>query len=585
MVITAFNNLRLSRRLLWLVILLYSVPGLISRSPWKPEDAIGFGQAFAFATQPFSSWALSSIGDRPFAQQGLLSAWLAGLLGKLGLWLGVPLVWIDDLMRLGNVVWLIVAGWALWNTTYRLARRVELQPEDPLGAAPTRVDYARSVADASLLCLLATLGLLVRSHMQVAELAELAGISILLLGAVRALDRPIGAGWMLGWGLALSYFARGWSHCVPFLLLLILSSATHNSLRFGLLRRMLRAFVVFGALFGAWFFWLISQKGGNIWWEQWNIWNVRRFLLLDPDKAFDLPTLIITLKTMSWFLWPILPMSIWTAWRYHRAFAESSIRIPFAAAAAGLLILFITNPADEANYFPLLAPLCVLAAIGLSTMRRGLVSLIDWFAVLCFTFGAVLVWLGWSAATFGFPEKLAQNFEKLSPGYMPEIIGWELALALVASYAWFRLIVWRTRQGPSALWRPMILSSGGITLIWLLLMTLWIPRIDYAKRFESLGVAIRNTALQLGQGQTCVIDYNLGFAQRATLEYHAGLRMVREARGGKSACKLLLLQDDLKRDLLEKSSFETLNKGTWHIVWAGNRNSDRHERFYLYSRD
>ncbi|WP_285199452.1 hypothetical protein, partial [Klebsiella pneumoniae] len=109
-------------------------------------------------------------------------------------------------MRLGNIAWLILAGWAIWNTTYRLAKRVELQPEDPLGAAPTRVDYARAVADASVLCLLATLGLLMKAHMQGPEVAELAGMALMLLAAVRALDRPIGAGWMLGWGVALTFF-------------------------------------------------------------------------------------------------------------------------------------------------------------------------------------------------------------------------------------------------------------------------------------------------------------------------------------------------------------------------------------------
>lgn len=588
MVITAANNTRLSRRLLWGLILLYILPGLFARTPWKPDDAVGFGQSFSFSQIPFSEWALSSVGDRLYVEGGLLSAWLAGLLGKLALAINLPYNWLDDAMRLGNVFWLILAGWAIWNTTYRLAKRVELQPEDPLGTAPTRVDYARAVADASVLCFLGTLGLLVRSHMQVPELAELAGISIMLLGAVRSLDRPIGAGWMLGTGILIAYFARGWAHWLPFLLLLLLSSTTHSSLRFGLLRRMTRAVAVFAIPFAIWFFWLMSQKQGELWWNAWNEWNVRRFLILDPTKSFDLPALVVTLKTLSWFLWPILPMACWTIWRYRTALSEPSIRIPLAGALGGIVVLVITNPSEEANYFPLLAPLSVLAAIGLSTMKRGLISLIDWFAVLWFTFAAVLVWLGWTAATFGFPAKIAANFEKLSPGYIPDSIGLELVLALLASAAWTRLIIWRTSSTRNrALWRPMVLSSGGVILLWLLMMTLWIPRIDYAKSFKTVGEAITLAvnSHQVGGKQMCVADYNLGFAQRSTLEYHADVTFVHKGPYREAAeCEYLLIQDDTRQGLKVKQDFEGKASDRWELIWTGNRNSDRHEFFYLFAR-
>jgi 4-amino-4-deoxy-L-arabinose transferase-like glycosyltransferase len=587
MVITAAHNTRLSRRLLWGLILLYILPGLFARAPWKPDDAAGFGQSHTLSQLPYSEWAISSIGDRLYVEGGLLAAWLSGLLGKIALAVNLPGNWLDDAMRLGNVFWLILAGWAIWNTSYRLAKRVELQPEDPLGAAPTRVDYARSVADASVLCLLGTLGLLVRSHMQVPEVAELAGISLMLLGAVRSLDRPIGAGWMLGAGIAIAFFARGWAHWLPFLLLLLLSSTTHGALRFGLLRRMIRAATVFGALFAAWFIWVMNQPNGEIWWNAWNEWNVRRFLILDPAKSFDLAALVLTLKTLSWFLWPVLPMTCWTIWRYRGALSEPALRIPLAAALGGVVVLVITNPADEANYFPLLAPLSVLAAIGISTMKRGLVSLIDWFAVLWFTFAAVLVWLGWTAATFGFPAKIAANFEKLSPGYVPDVVGLELALALLASFAWVRLIIWRTASGSRALWRPMVLSSGGVILLWLLMMTLWIPRIDYAKSFKTLGEGLTQAVAshQKAAGAECVADYNLGYAQRATLQYHSAVTFVRKGQSREAPeCEYLLIQDEARKNLPAKRDFESKATGQWELVWTGRRNSDRREVFFLYAR-
>ena len=252
-----------------------------------------------------------------------------------------------------------------------------------------------------------------------------------------------------------------------------------------------------------------------------------------------------------------------------------------------MVVLLITNPADEANYFPLLAPLSVLAAIGLSTMKRGLISLIDWFAVLWFTFAAVLVWLGWTAATFGFPAKIAANFEKLSPGYVPDVIGLELALAFLASIAWIRLIVWRTASGSRALWRPMVLTTGGVILLWLLMMTLWIPRIDYAKSFKALGDAITQSVLnhQAAANRECVADYNLGYAQRATLQYHAKVDFIRKGQFKEaSECEYLLLQDDTRQSLKIKVDFESKASERWELIWTGNRNSDRHEFFFLYAR-
>ncbi|NJM33262.1 MAG: hypothetical protein HC848_10995 [Limnobacter sp.] len=342
--INTANNARLSHRVLWGLTFLYIVPGLFSRSPWKPDDAIGFGLSWHFAQAPFSQWSFGQIGDRVFAQEGLLSAWLGGLLGKLGLLLDIPPDWLDDFMRLGNVFWLALTAWAVWQTTFWLAKRAELQPENPLGNAPTRTEYARTVADSSVLCLLGTLGLLVRSHFQVAELAELSGIAVMLYAAVRALDKPIGAGWYLGTGIVLAFFARGFAHWLPFLALLLFSACIHPALRFGLFKRLLRAALVVAIAFFPWFFWLQHSPESQEWWNSWLRWNLDRYLLLDANTNLSTHLVTTTIKTLAWFLWPVLPLSGWTLWRYRHALVEAGLRIPTAATAAGLLVLFSPTP-------------------------------------------------------------------------------------------------------------------------------------------------------------------------------------------------------------------------------------------------
>ncbi|MDX1670026.1 MAG: hypothetical protein R3194_11455, partial [Limnobacter sp.] len=390
----------------------------------------------------------------------------------------------------------------------------------------------------------------------------------------------------LGAGIAIAFFARGWVHWVPFLLALLISSATHPSLRFCLQKRILRAALVSGVALLFWFFWAIGTPQGELWISQWMTWNIERFTVLDPAHSFGINTVVITIKTMAWFLWPILPMSIWTIWHYRTAIKEPAIRIPIFATVGAAITLLLTNPSEEANYFPLIAPLSVLAAIGLSTMRRSLVGLIDWFALLCFSFGALLVWVGWSAATFGWPEKIAANFEKLSPGYVPDSLGLEILIALAATLAWLRLIKWRTSRSNTksgALWRPMVLTSGGVTLIWLLLMTLWIPRIDYAKNYGTVASQLQEAVGSTLASNDCIIDYELGFPERAVLEYHSQLPF-KQGNPESSGCTYLLLEDSLKTNLAASQALLDQYGNRWKSVWVGNRNSDRHERFILLQR-
>ena len=133
----------------------------------------------------------------------------------------------------------------------------------------------------------------------------------------------------------------------------------------------------------------------------------------------------------------------------------------------------------------------------------------------------------------------------------------------------------------------MVLSSGGVILLWLLMMTLWIPRIDYAKSFKSLGEAVTravNNHPSHGDSE-CVADYNLGFAQRSTLQYHAAVSFVhRGFRVEVPKCNYLLLQDTTRQGLPVKVDFESKSSDRWELIWTGNRNSDRHEFFFLYAR-
>ena len=55
------------------------------------------------------------------------------------------------------------------------------------------------------------------------------------------------------------------------------------------------------------------------------------------------------------------------------------------------------------------------------------------------------------------------------------------AVALAATAAWCAVVVWRTGRNQSALWKTLVLPAAGTTLCWLLLTTLWLPMLNYAR--------------------------------------------------------------------------------------------------------
>jgi hypothetical protein len=126
------------------------------------------------------------------------------------------------------------------------------------------------------------------------------------------------------------------------------------------------------------------------------------------------------------------------------------------------------------------------------------------------------------------------------------------------------------------LWRAVVLSSGGLILLWVLLMTLFLPDLNYSKSYASVAQQI---AARLPAGANC-IDTNVGAPQRASFAYFGHLPFA-GVEGGK--CDYLLLQDSVKlKDDKEISS--TYRMRDWTLLWEGRRPSDRNERFRLYQR-
>ena len=123
----------------------------------------------------------------------------------------------------------------------------------------------------------------------------------------------------------------------------------------------------------------------------------------------------------------------------------------------------------------------------------------------------------------------------------------------------------------------MVLSSGGLILLWVLLMTLFLPDLNYSKSYETVA---KQLAANMPAGSKCV-DGHVGLPQRASFAYYGAVPFA--PVGEKMACSLLLIQDSVKtRDDKERAPLH--DQSAWTQVWEGKRASDRDERFRLYQR-
>jgi 4-amino-4-deoxy-L-arabinose transferase-like glycosyltransferase len=193
--------------------------------------------------------------------------------------------------------------------------------------------------------------------------------------------------------------------------------------------------------------------------------------------------------------------------------------------------------------------------------------------VMTLTTCAGFIWLGWIAKETGWPAQIAKNAFKLAPGFKPEFNLIAFTVAALASIGWIVLVHWRLSRRPSVLWRAVVLSSGGVILCWLLLMTLWLPWINYGKSYAGVAEQIRQ---KLPDSSQCV-ESNVASAQRASFAYFGGVHF---AGFNDRHCSYLLLQN--RNNKIDEDALLKQFGGNWELLWEGHRPSDRDERFRLY---
>src|SRR5690606_23911261 len=162
-------------------------------------------------------------------------------------------------------------------------------------------------------------------------------------------------------------------------------------------------------------------------------------------------------------------------------------------------------------------------SFSLPTLRRGVVNSLDWFAVMCFSLTTATVWLGWIALQTGWPRQIAHNIARQTRGY-DVYISWPAVLvAVLGTLAWLALVRWRLHTKRAGLWRGTVLSAGRLIVIWLLLVTLWMPALDYVRSYGSVSAQLATALSTLARPGECVRAQGVGTGQRASFLVFNGI--------------------------------------------------------------
>ena len=561
----------------WVLVALVSVyacAGLIGRDPWKTDDAATFGAMWTLANGGWLDWLQPNVAGAPFTSEGPAFIWLGAICVKALAWL----TGAAHAARLATVLAIVLGITWVWRATFALARRPEAQPNNPLGTAPDPQGYGRMVADAAVLLLMATLGMVVRLHENTSEVGQWALCCLALYGMASTLHRPIKGGLLFGLALAGSLLGQGF---LPALMLLTAGTLTlmfTPRFRFAALRFVGLSLLIPSLFLSIWYLTVSASNHGGEYLARWLSANTQQ-LQWALHSVTQWKFLGTNALLFAWPLWPIALQAL-KAWR--KRWQEVPIALPLAFAVSALLAQAFGSGPNDVQLMMLYPPLAILAAFGIPALRRSLVNFIDWLAAMSFTLAGVVIWIGWLAVIFGIPTKLARSAARLAPDYQGSFVWAELIIAILVSALWLWIILWRTQRRPQALWRAVALSMAGLLLVWTLATTLWMPWVNSTKTYRVVAEALaKQIPRHLVESEACINTVGLGLAQRASFAYFVNLNFAPiDYLGEQPSCRWVLLQDNPQDG--GDDTLPDVRNGTWKKVWEGRRASDRNERFRLY---
>ncbi|WP_037585502.1 ArnT family glycosyltransferase [Stenoxybacter acetivorans] len=276
------------------------------------------------------------------------------------------------------------------------------------------------------------------------------------------------------------------------------------------------------------------------------------------------------LKNLLWFAFPAWPLAIWTAWRLPLMRCDWGVFCVYWLALFGVFFALLPLQFQDLLVL-LLPPLALIGAAKLDALRRGAAAFLNWFGVMTFSLLAVFLWLGFFAMNYGWPTKLAERSAYFSPYYRVDIDYFPLLVALAGMILW----LWAMTRKHIRARQAVTNWAAGITLVWTLLLTLFLPWLDAAKSQRPVVQHIQQVfnsdeVALLQQGSECVSINRTDYPIRIAWRQYGWLKLDTD----NTYCNYRLVN---------RSPNQTADSG-WREIIAGARPREKQHIWALWQR-
>ena len=519
--------------------LAWLMTGLIGHDPWKPEDAYSFGVIYSMLQS--GDYLVPTLAGETFMTNPPLYYWTGTLFAKLL----SPLLPLHDAARLASGLYSALTLLVLGRTGRKL--------------------YGENRGWAAAITLIGCLGMLARAHQMITDLPLLAGIAMMLYGFSHSQERQLRAGVWMGIGVGIGFMSKGFISPVLFLLIAALLPALFHNWRLRSYTYSIAIALLCALPWLTLWPYLLHEHSAKLFsdwaWSN-NVGNWLKFIREGPNKDAW-----YYLKNLPWLAWPALPLAAWAVWRERKRLGQrDDLQLPLVSFFVMLIILSLVPNIKEVYALPMLLPIALLATSSLSMLKRGAANALDWFGLMTFALLAIALWWGWAGLLLDNHAKITLWLKDYQPGFEPVFQTTPVIIAVIATLLWLAL-VWRVGR---SMRRAIVNWASGITLIWILAMTLWLPWLDSGKSYRSMVVSLKSA---IPENANCIArNRSLGDGQRAMLYYFGNITTQRDRE---RVCELRLIQGDkLSRPLMDESRYEK--------IWEGSRKGDKNEHYRLY---
>ena len=222
---------------------------------------------------------------------------------------------------------------------------------------------------------------------------------------------------------------------------------------------------------------------------------------------------------------------------------------------------------------PLLVPLALLAALEVDSLKRGFSGALDWFGILTFGLVALMAWGILDRLVPATACRRASRSSSATPksGFQPSFHLGAMLAAVGLTVLWIMLV----RPARRSNRRAILNWAAGVTLIWGLATTIWLPYLDSRRSYRWTRRECRDAP---AAASGCVASRNLGEPQRALFNYFSGIHTVREEVQPKHEC------DGAARPIRAAVRAAADRRRAGRRYGAAHRRGDDTERFVLYTR-